>query len=94
MDKNIVKQKLYEKYIEPTKKKRNSFIGVEIEIPILNLNKKEVDFDMKLNIQKTDYINGKATLLDCIKSPSIYAFYAPLILFSVVGIVVKFLGVI
>ncbi len=46
MDKNIVKQKLYEKYIEPTKKKRNSFIGVEIEIPILNLNKKEVDFDI------------------------------------------------
>ena len=40
----IVKQKLYEKYIEPTKKKREHFIGVELEMPIVNLNKAAVDF--------------------------------------------------
>ena len=55
---------------------------------------KNIDFDMKLNLPKTDYINGKATLLDCLKSPSIYAFYGPLILISGGVIVVKFLGVI
>lgn len=55
---------------------------------------KEVDFDIKLNFKKTDYINGGATLLDCVKSPSIYAFYAPLILISAIVIIVKFIGVI
>ncbi len=60
----------------------------------VRIDEKEIDFDMKLNLPKTDYINGKATLLDCIKSPCIYAFYAPLILISVAVIVVKLLGVI
>lgn len=46
MDKEIVKQKLYEKHIEPTKQKKDSFIGVEIEIPILKLDEKAVDFDL------------------------------------------------
>lgn len=41
----LVKQRLYDKYIEPTKKKREDFIGIEIEMPILNLNKKAVDFE-------------------------------------------------
>lgn len=41
----LVKQRLYDKYIEPTKKKREEFIGIEIEMPILNLNKKAVDFE-------------------------------------------------
>ncbi len=44
MEKDIVKEILYKKYIEPTKKKREDFIGIEIEIPILNLNKQAVDF--------------------------------------------------
>lgn len=41
----VVKQRLYDKYIEPTKKKREEFIGIEIEMPILNLNKAAVDFE-------------------------------------------------
>ena len=58
----------------------------------VRIKEKEVDFDMKLNLPKTDYINGKATCIDCLKSPSIYAFYFPLILISIAIVVVKFLG--
>lgn len=45
IQKELVKQRLYNKYIEPTKKKREEFIGIEIEMPILNLNKEAVDFE-------------------------------------------------
>lgn len=46
MTKEFVMDKLYEKYIEPTKKEKGKFIGVEIEIPILNLKKEPVDFSV------------------------------------------------
>jgi gamma-glutamylcysteine synthetase len=46
MEKQIVMEKLYEKYIEPTTKEKKNYIGVEIEIPILNLHKEAVDFDV------------------------------------------------
>lgn len=46
MDKDFIFKQLYNRYIEPTKKNRESFIGVEIEMPILNLNRKAVDFDI------------------------------------------------
>ncbi|MDR3304529.1 MAG: glutamylcysteine synthetase, partial [Clostridiales Family XIII bacterium] len=39
-----VLNRLYDKYIAPTKDKDALFIGVEIEIPIVNLAKKPVDF--------------------------------------------------
>lgn len=41
-----VKEALYEKYIAPTKRKREHYIGIEIEMPILNLNKQPVDFQV------------------------------------------------
>lgn len=41
----IIRNKLYEKFIEPTKERKN-FIGIEIEVPIINLNKEPVDFDI------------------------------------------------
>ncbi len=41
-----VREQLYQKYIAPTKKKRESFIGIEIEMPIVNLDKKAVSFDI------------------------------------------------
>lgn len=41
----IIRDKLYKEFIEPTKKKKN-FIGIEIEVPIINLNKEPVDFDI------------------------------------------------
>ncbi len=44
MEKQIVRELLYRKYIEPTKKKRPHYIGIEIEIPIVNLRKQAVNF--------------------------------------------------
>lgn len=41
----MVKEKLYEEFIKPTNQKKD-FIGIEIEIPIINLNKKAVNFDV------------------------------------------------
>ena len=41
----IVRDKLYDEFIKPTEQKKN-FIGVEIEIPIINLDKTAVDFDV------------------------------------------------
>lgn len=44
MTKEFILQKLYEKYIRPTVGNTDRFIGVEIEIPIVNLNRQAVDF--------------------------------------------------
>lgn len=46
MKPELIRKYLYQKYIEPTKKKRHGYIGVEIEIPIINLRKEAVDFDI------------------------------------------------
>ncbi len=46
MQSALIRKCLYQKYIEPTKKKRPGYIGVEIEIPIINLKKEAVDFDI------------------------------------------------
>ena len=40
-----IRDKLYDEFIKPTNKEKN-FIGVEIEIPIINLDKKAVDFNV------------------------------------------------
>ena len=37
---------LYDRYIKPTEDKKDSFIGVEIEMPIINLNNEAVDFEI------------------------------------------------
>lgn len=42
----VIQQKLYEKYIAPTKRKRQNYIGIEIEMPILNMNREAVDFEI------------------------------------------------
>lgn len=44
MEREYVREQLYQKYIEPTKKKREKYIGIEIEMPIINLEKKAVEF--------------------------------------------------
>ncbi len=46
MDRNVILSELYKKYIEPTKTKRDHFIGVEFEMPIVNLSGEAVDFDI------------------------------------------------
>ncbi|MGN0275840.1 MAG: hypothetical protein ACI4CZ_01470 [Hominisplanchenecus sp.] len=44
MNEQMVKEQLYQRYIEPTKRQRENYIGIEIEIPIVNLKKEAVDF--------------------------------------------------
>lgn len=43
IDEELIRNKLYDEFIRPTNQKKN-FIGVEIEIPIINLDKKAVNF--------------------------------------------------
>lgn len=45
IEKSLVREKLYQKYIEPTKKKRQEYVGIEVELPILNLDREAVDFE-------------------------------------------------
>ena len=46
MNREFVREQLYQKYIAPTRKKRNNYVGIEIEMPIVNLNKKAVEFQV------------------------------------------------
>ena len=45
IDEKEIKNKLYEEFIRPTHEEKN-YIGVEIEMPIINLDKKAVDFNV------------------------------------------------
>lgn len=49
----------------------------------------EIDFSMKLTNDPLEIIAAKATLRDCIKSPSIYLFYPLMLLVLVVVFVLK-----
>ncbi|MCD8356443.1 MAG: glutamylcysteine synthetase [Clostridia bacterium] len=44
MNETIVRERLYQRYITPTKKERDKYIGIEIEMPIVNLKREPVDF--------------------------------------------------
>ncbi|WP_295602233.1 hypothetical protein [uncultured Methanobrevibacter sp.] len=44
IDEEIIRNKLYSEFIKPTNQDKN-YIGIEIEIPIINLDKKAVDFN-------------------------------------------------
>lgn len=46
MNREYVREQLYQRYIAPTKKKRNNYIGIEIEMPIVNLERQAVDFEV------------------------------------------------
>lgn len=46
MNRETIRKALYDKYIEPTKKERKDYIGIEIEMPVLNLDKEAVDFSV------------------------------------------------
>jgi gamma-glutamylcysteine synthetase len=46
MEREVVREELYKKYIAPTRKQREKFIGIEIEMPIVNLEKEAVDFQV------------------------------------------------
>lgn len=52
MEKELIRERLYQKYIQPTKKEREDYIGIEIEIPIINLKKESVDYGVVQKITK------------------------------------------
>lgn len=52
MTKELILQKLYEKYIRPTEENHGNYIGVEIEMPIVNLNRQAVDFAVVHSLTK------------------------------------------
>ena len=58
----LVKNRLYDEFIKPTHQKKN-FIGIEIEIPIINLDKKAVDFNVVHKV--TDEFQKQYTDFKC-----------------------------
>ena len=46
MDAAMIRQALEEKYLAPTRRERPLYSGIEVEMPILNLKKEAVDFDI------------------------------------------------
>lgn len=66
INEDLVKNKLYDEFIKPTNQKKN-FIGIEIEIPIVNLNKEAVDFNVVHKITdkfKNQFSDFKADGID------------------------------
>ena len=66
MNREEIKKLLYPRFIEPTKLKRDVFAGIEIELPIINLNKKAVDFKLihELTVKFKNYFNFKIKARD------------------------------
>lgn len=52
MTEQQIDKAIYEKYIKPTENKRNGSIGIEIEMPIVNLNKQAVEEQIVFNLTK------------------------------------------
>ena len=48
---SMIRNKLYDEFIKPTNQVKN-FIGIEIEIPIVNLDKTAVDFNIVHKVTK------------------------------------------
>ena len=44
MDK--LETEVYNRYIAPLKRKRNSYVGIEFELPVVNLHNEPVDFSV------------------------------------------------
>ena len=63
MELELIRQQLRKRYIEPTKVKRDKYIGVEIEMPIVNLSRNAVDFDVIHEITKRFISYFKFTVL-------------------------------
>lgn len=66
MEQGQIRELLYQRYIEPTKKQRKNWIGVEIELPIVNLKKQAVDFQVVHQITQRfiSYFSFQVTGLD------------------------------
>lgn len=67
INENIVKKELYDRFIEPTTHGYKDFIGIEVEIPILNLDKKAVNFMIVHEVTEkflTNFSHFKLNVLD------------------------------
>ena len=53
----MIRDEIYQRFLEPTKKDKKEYIGIEIEIPIINLNKEAVDFDVVHRVTESFYKN-------------------------------------
>ena len=60
---DTIRKAIYDKYIEPTKRKRPDYIGVEIEMPVVNLANAPVDESVSLDTAKqfTDHFGFQVT---------------------------------
>ena len=63
MELELIRQQLRKRYIEPTKVKCKKYIGVEIEMPIVNLSRNAVDFEVIHEITKRFISYFKFTVL-------------------------------
>ena len=52
MNKEELKEALYNRYIVPTTKKKENYIGIEIEMPVVNLTGRATDFDVTRSVTK------------------------------------------
>jgi len=66
MGESLINRVVYEKYIIPTKDNRKNLIGIELELPILNLDKKPVDFEVvhELTLQLSKEFNFQSYATD------------------------------
>ncbi|MGZ7049985.1 MAG: hypothetical protein ACXVHO_08260 [Methanobacterium sp.] len=66
MKREEIKKLIYQRYIEPTKLNRDVFAGIELELPIINLNKNAVDFNLihELTVKFKKYFNFKIKARD------------------------------
>lgn len=60
IDETTVKKALYDRFIQPTTKGYKDFIGIEIELPILNLEKEAVNF-MTVHRVTEEFLNKFAS---------------------------------
>lgn len=66
MKREEIKKLIYRRFIEPTKLKRDVFAGIEIELPIINLNKNAVDCKLihELTVKFKNHFNFKIKAID------------------------------
>lgn len=78
MELELIRQQLNKRYIEPTKVKREKYIGVEIEMPVVNLSKSAVDFEVIHAITKRFISHFKFTAVGTDDEGNIYSSQSPI----------------
>ncbi|MCH5251703.1 MAG: glutamylcysteine synthetase [Lachnospiraceae bacterium] len=73
MENSVIRKLLYEKYIAPTKRKKKGYIGIEIEMPLLNLKKEAVDFSVVHKVTKVFMEKFSFEVEGCDDEGNIYA---------------------